>query len=159
MNEVVGEYREIELNEAIDNSQNYDQLSPLIKALHDLLVVNISSDNGSSNPIKLAAALSNMRREKQGEKQDFALNPLALSSLSNTESYVVSIAQQRRFSPSDVEILNELKIKRPRLSQISNRLLKFGILNVRTVGRSRYFQLTQAARAQLTAWGLIGGVE
>jgi len=159
LNEVVDGYHETEPNEVIDNSQNYDQLSPLIKALHDLLVVNISSDNGSSNPSKLAAALSNMRREKQGEKQDFTLNPLALSSLSNTESYVVSIAQQRRFSPSDVEILNELKIKRPRLSQISNRLLKFGILNVRTVGRSRYFQLTQAARAQLTAWGLIGGDE
>ena len=108
---------------------------------------------------RLAEALSKMRREKQGEKQDFTLNPLVLSSLSNSESYVVSIAQQRRYSPSDKEILNELKIKRPRLSQISNRLLKSGILNVRTVGRSRYFQLTQAARAQLTAWGLIGGVE
>ena len=159
--DVVNEYQEIEENDDIDKiqSNNYEQISPLIKVLHDLLVMNISSDKVSSNPNKLAEALSNMRREKQGEKQDFTLNPLVLSSLSNSESYVVSIAQQRRFSPSDKEILTELKIKRPRLSQISNRLLKSGILNVRTVGRSRFFELTQAARAQLTAWGLIGGVE
>ena len=161
LGDIVNEYQEIDQINEIDNSQNhnYDQLSPLIKALHDLLITNVSSDSGSSNTNKLAEALSKMRREKQGEKQDFTLNPLVLSSLSNSESYVVSIAQQRRYSPSDKEILNELKIKRPRLSQISNRLLKSGILNVRTVGRSRYFQLTQAARAQLTAWGLIGGVE
>ena len=159
--DVVNGYQEIEENDDIDKikSNNYEQISPLIKVLHDLLVMNIPSDKVSSNPNKLAEALSNMRREKQGEKQDFTLNPLVLSSLSNSESYVVSIAQQRRFSPSDKEILTELKIKRPRLSQISNRLLKSGILNVRTVGRSRFFQLTQAARAQLTAWGLIGGVE
>ena len=159
--DVVNEYQEIEENDDIDKiqSNNYEQISPLIKVLHDLLVMNISSDKVSSEPNKLAEALSNMRREKQGEKQDFTLNPIVLSSLSNSESYVVSIAQQRRFSPSDKEILTELKIKRPRLSQISNRLLKSGILNVRTVGRSRFFQLTQAARAQLTAWGLIGGVE
>ncbi len=159
--DVVNEYQEIEENDDIDKiqSNNYEQISPLIKVLHDLLVMNVSSDKVSSNPNKLAEALSNMRREKQGEKQDFTLNPLVLSSLSNSESYVVSIAQQRRFSPSDNEILTELKIKRPRLSQISNKLLKSGILNVRTVGRSRFFQLTQAARAQLTAWGLIGGVE
>ena len=159
--DVVNGYQEIEENDDIDKiqSNNYEQISPLIKVLHDLLVMNISSDKVSSDTNKLAEALSNMRREKQGEKQDFTLNPLVLSSLSNSESYVVSIAQQRRFSPSDKEILTELKIKRPRLSQISNRLLKSGILNVRTVGRSRFFELTQAARAQLTAWGLIGGVE
>ena len=70
---------------------------------------------------------------------------------------MVSIANTRKYSPSDKEILGHLKIKRPRLSQISNKLLKFGILNVRMQGRSRYFELTQAARAQLMAWGIIGG--
>ena len=161
LEDLENEYMGIEQIDEIDNSQNHSfvQLSPLIKALHELLITNSTSQSGSTNTSKLAEALSNMRREKQGEKQDFTLNPLVLSSLSNSESYVVSIAQQRRFSPSDKEILSELKIKRPRLSQISNRLLKSGILNVRTVGRSRYFQLTQSARAQLTAWGLIGGVE
>ena len=42
---------------------------------------------------------------------------------------------------------------------ISNKLLKLGILNVRMKGRNRYFELTQAAKAQLVAWGIIGGDE
>ena len=140
---------------------NYEEryLSPILKALQEILVNNKSPENQRGGQRKLAEALASMRREKQGEKHDFPLNPVILSSLSHSESYVVSVAQERRFSPSDKEILEELEIKRPRLSQISNHLLKSGILNVRTVGRSRYFQLTQDARAQLTAWGLIGGVE
>ena len=142
----------------IDNS-NINYLSPILQALQEILIHNQSPLNQSGGQRKLAEALASMRREKQGDKQDFPLNSAILSSLSHSESYVVSIAQGRRYSPSDKEILGELKIKRPRLSQISNYLLKAGILNVRTVGRSRYFQLTQDARAQLTAWGLLGGVE
>jgi DNA-binding MarR family transcriptional regulator len=58
-------------------------------------------------------------------------------------------------------MLEHLQIKRARLSQISNRLLKNGILQVRQVGRSRKYSLTQAARAQLIAWGALegGGVQ
>ena len=132
---------------------------PIIKALQNLMMISGKKDTSLGGQRKLAEALAGMRSEKQHEKHDFPLNPAVLSALSPSESYVVSIAQSRRFSPSDKEILSELTIKRPRLSQISNRLLKSGILKVRTVGRSRYFQLTQDARAQLTAWGLIGGVE
>jgi len=139
------------------NSAEMSHLSPILQALQELLIHHQGPQPRGQR--KLAEALASMRREKQGEKHDFPLNPAILSSLSHSESYVVSIAQVRRFSPSDKEILGELKIKRPRLSQISNSLLKSGILNVRTVGRSRFFQLTQDARAQLTAWGLIGGVE
>ena len=141
------------------NTTDLGYLSPILKALQELLIHNQGPSNNSGSQRKLAEALASMRREKQGEKHDFPLNPSVLSALSHSESYVVSIAQTRKYSPSDKEILGELKIKRPRLSQISNHLLKSGILNVRTVGRSRYFQLTQDARAQLTAWGLIGGVE
>ena len=144
------------------NLSNTDMsyLSPILEALQELLIHNQDPpSNHSGRQRKLAEALASMRREKKGEKYDFPLNASILSALSHSESYVVSIAQVRRFSPSDKEILGELKIKRPRLSQISNHLLKSGILNVRTVGRSRFFQLTQDARAQLTAWGLIGGVE
>ena len=52
-------------------------------------------------------------------------------------------------------MLQHLGVKRARLSQISNRLLKNGILQARQVGRSRKFSLTQAARAQLIAWGAL----
>tara|TARA_B100000767_G_scaffold105756_1_gene101538 strand:- start:6366 stop:8189 length:1824 start_codon:yes stop_codon:yes gene_type:complete len=140
------------------NSTDMNYLSPILQALQELLIHNQSPSNNTGSHRKLAEALSGMRREKQGEKHDFPLNSAILSSLSHSESYVVSIAKERKYSPSDKEILGELKIKRPRLSQISNHLLKAGILNVRTLGRSRFFQLTQDARAQLTAWGLIGGV-
>jgi DNA-binding MarR family transcriptional regulator len=70
---------------------------------------------------------------------------------------VISIAHYRRYSPSDEELLGQLNIKRARLSQISNRLLKAGILSVHALGRNRYYELTQAARAQLIAWNVIGG--
>ena len=76
-----------------------------------------------------------------------------------SESYVVALAHQRAYSPSDEELLTHLSIKRARLSQISNRLLKHGILQARQVGRSRKYTLTQAARAQLVAWGAIAGGE
>ncbi len=147
---------ELDVPQSIDN---IDIFEPIIRALQNLAIVSGQKEGTLTGQRKLAEALASMRVEKQGNKHDFPLKPSVLSALSNSESYVVSIAQSRRFSPSDKEILQELNIKRPRLSQISNRLLKSGILNVRTVGRSRYFQLTQDARAQLTAWGLIGGVE
>ena len=100
-----------------------------------------------------------MSEDRYSDKTDYTLNAAVLSSLNASESYVVSIAKDRKYSPSDKDMLKHLEIKRPRLSQISNRLLKSGILNVRIKGRSRYFELTQDARAQLIAWGLIGGVE
>ena len=55
------------------------------------------------------------------------MNHSVLSSLNSTESYVLSIARVRDYSPNDKDILQHLGIKRPRLSQISNRLLS-GIL-------------------------------
>ena len=123
----------------------------------NLLSSMIKPDNNLNIQSTIFQGLLSLSNNKQSEKQDYPLNPVALSSLNNNESYVVSIANTRKYSPSDKEILGHLKIKRPRLSQISNKLLKSGILNVRMQGRSRYFELTQAARAQLMAWGIIGG--
>ena len=123
----------------------------------NLLSSMIKPDNNLNIQSTIFQGLLSLSNNKQSKKQDYPLNPVALSSLNNNESYVVSIANTRKYSPSDKEILGHLKIKRPRLSQISNKLLKSGILNVRMQGRSRYFELTQSARAQLMAWGIIGG--
>ena len=123
----------------------------------NLLSSMIKPDNNLNIQSSIFQGLLSLSNNKQSEKQDYPLDPIALSSLNNNESYVASIANTRKYSPSDKEILEHLKIKRPRLSQISNKLLKSGILNVRMQGRSRYFELTQAARAQLMAWGIIGG--
>ena len=70
---------------------------------------------------------------------------------------VLAVAKHRKFSPSDRSLLEDLGVKRSRLSQICNRLLKGGVLNVRATGRSRYYTMTSTAKAQLVAWGIEGG--
>ena len=144
---------EVEMFE--DNNTENSTLNQILNLLSSM----IKPDNNLNIQSSIFQGLLSLSNNKQSEKQDYPLNPIVLSSLNNNESYVVSIANTRKYSPSDKEILEHLKIKRPRLSQISNKLLKSGILNVRMQGRSRFFELTQAARAQLMAWGIIGGGE
>ena len=129
---------------------------PVMKALQ--LAIMAPGENGSAvQRRKLVEALEAFQRKPSGSKQDYALNATILSALTSHEIAVISIAHYRKYSPSDEELLEQLRIKRARLSQISNRLLKAGILSVRTIGRNRYYELTQAARAQLIAWKVIGG--
>ncbi len=129
---------------------------PVMKALQ--LAIMAPDKNGSAiQRRRLIEALEAFQRRPSGLKQDYALNAPVLSALTGHEIAVISIAHYRRYSPSDEELLGQLNIKRARLSQISNRLLKAGILSVHTLGRNRYYELTQAARAQLIAWNVIGG--
>jgi len=129
---------------------------PVMKALQ--LAIMAPDKNGSAiQRRKLIEALEAFQRRPSGLKQDYALNATVLSALTGHEIAVISIAHYRRYSPSDEELLGQLNIKRARLSQISNRLLKAGILSVHALGRNRYYELTQAARAQLIAWNVIGG--
>ncbi|MCS5532722.1 MAG: hypothetical protein NZ736_00505 [Candidatus Poseidoniaceae archaeon] len=130
--------------------------STLVNALQTALLAPQKPD-GTIDRRKLIDALTSLRQPRVGERVDHPLNPGVLSNLSPHEAVVVATANERKYSPSDKELLQELKIKRSRLSQISNRLLRGGILNVRTVGKSRMFTLTQTARAQLTAWNMMGG--
>lgn len=129
---------------------------PVMKALQNALQASDGLDTGV-NRRKLVDALESLQRKPVGVRQDYALNPSLLSTLTGHEMVIISIANDRRYSPSDEEILGQLNIKRARLSQISNRLLKGGVLSVRTLGRNRYYELTQAARAQLIAWNVLGG--
>lgn len=94
-----------------------------------------------------------------GPRESYPLDKHLLGALNGNDAYVVAVAHTRPYSPSDREMLDHLGIKRARLSQISNRLLKHGILQVRQAGRSRQFVLTQSARAQLIAWGGLEGGE
>ena len=143
---------------SIPESQ-YDSLA--IQKIMSLLsnLVSQSSQQKAQPSDNFLDSLLNFSQKRFGEKIDYPLNPTVLSSLNSSESYVLSIAKVRKYSPSDKEILEHLGIKRPRLSQISNKLLKSGILNARMKGRSRYYELTQSAKAQLIAWGIIGGDE
>jgi type II secretory pathway predicted ATPase ExeA len=130
--------------------------SNLVNALQTALLVPQKQD-GTIDRRRLIDALTSLRQPKMGERIDHPLNPGILSNLSPHEAVVVATANERKYSPSDQELLQELSIKRARLSQISNRLHKGGILNARKVGKSRLFTLTQSARAQLSAWNMMGG--
>ena len=150
---------ELDLDTAPVSNGLLSELAGMVPVMKALQRVIMSSD-GSGNAIerrKLVEALEALQRKPTGPKQDYALNATVLSALTGHEIAVISLAHSRRYSPSDEELLGQLDIKRARLSQISNRLLKAGILSVRTLGRNRYYELTQAARAQLIAWNVIGG--
>lgn len=129
----------------------------VLSALAELL--STGSPTSKTHHEGLLAFLQSRIREQTGPNESYALNKHLLGSLSANESYVVALAHERAYSPSDQHMLAHMNIKRARLSQISNRLLKHGILQARQVGRSRKYSLTQAARAQLTAWGAISGGE
>lgn len=147
-------------NNGSDTDQNLGVLSNQIAVLLASLVTNNTvGDIFDTSSNRFVSALMGLSNQNFSAKTDYPLDSLALSSLNSNESYVLSIARLRKYSPSDKEILSNLEIKRPRLSQISNKLLKSGILNVRMKGRSRYFEITQAAKAQLIAWGVIGADE
>jgi len=160
-NEIIDEniYQEIEnsnTESGIATNAEMKKFSILVDALQTALLAPQEAD-GTIDRRKLIDALTSLRQPKVGERIDHPLNPSVLSNLSPHEAVVVATANERKYSPSDIELLQELKIKRARLSQISNRLHKGGVLNVRKVGKSRMFTLTQSARAQLTAWNMMGG--
>ena len=149
----------------VQTSEVFHKQTPSQNDLVQLLaeiVANLGQSEGVSGT-KLDSSIMKFFESKQkvqlGSKEAYPLNKNQLNSLNMRDAYVVSMADQRSFSPSDEEMLGHLGIKRARLSQISNRLLKHGILQVRQVGRSRNYQLTQSARAQLIAWGGISGGE
>ena len=129
--------------------------SDIAEAFTDLLSFLHPETTSSGHHEGLLRFLQQRVRERQGPRETHALNKHVLGNLNASESYVVSVAHERDFSPSDAPLLNHLSIKRARLSQISNRLLKNGVLQVKQVGRSRKYSLTQAARAQLVAWGAL----
>ena len=88
--------------------------------------------------------------------QSISLDIERLRRLSAHEREIMEVASQREFSPSDDFLRSRLDVKRPRMSQLANGLYKAGILAVRQHGRSRWFSLTNDARAQLIAWGMLG---
>ena len=131
------------------------QTMELLEALLTTLVP--SSSTPSPVHQRLMAFFEARAQSTFGKRESFPLDKHLLGSLNSVEAYVVGIANDRPFSPSDNDMLQHLNVKRARLSQISNRLLKHGILQVRQSGRSRNYSLTQTARAQLIAWGALEG--
>ena len=102
-------------------------------------------------------ALAGLQHRPSKDLEEYILDVTLLSNLNANEMAVLAVAQHRKFSPSDKELLADLRVKRSRLSQICSRLLKGGVLNARTSGRQRFYTMTPTARAQLEAWGVQGG--
>ncbi len=103
----------------------------------------------------LAELLAGMRRPVIGQRESNALDVHTLRNLSKNEAVLVEVSSSRELSPSDSRLQDRLKIGRPRMSQMCNRLYRAGILSVQQRGRSRMFKLTNDARAQMVAWGIM----
>ncbi len=103
----------------------------------------------------IADLLAAMRRPVIGQKESNPLDIHTLRSLSKGEAVLVEVGSGREFSPSDARLQDKLNVRRPRMSQMCNRLYRAGILSVQQKGRTRMFKLTNDARAQLVAWGMM----
>lgn len=108
--------------------------------------------------VGLADLLAAIRRPVIGQKESNPLDIQTLRNLSHGEAVLIEVSSDREFSPSDARLQDKLKIRRPRMSQMCNRLYRAGILSVQQKGRTRMFKLTNDARAQLVAWGMMEAV-
>lgn len=132
----------------------------LANALQTVLMAMASGSDSSQTHGSQRAfihALAGLQHRPSKNLEEYILDVALLSNLNANEMAVLAVAQQRKFSPSDKELLADLRVKRSRLSQICSRLLKGGVLNARTSGRQRFYTMTPTARAQLEAWGVQGG--
>jgi hypothetical protein len=132
----------------------------LANALQTVLMAMASGSESSQTHGSQRAfihALAGLQHRPSKNLEEYILDVALLSNLNANEMAVLAVAQQRKFSPSDKELLADLRVKRSRLSQICSRLLKGGVLNARTSGRQRFYTMTPTARAQLEAWGVQGG--
>jgi len=109
-----------------------------------------------TNPAEVLAALSNMRRVAPPAKPTVTLDINALMNLGASELVILEQALEREISPSDELLQQDLAVGRPRLSQIFNGLLKYGILTVRKQGRSRLFRISAPAKDHLANLALGG---
>ena len=135
------------------------QLATLTQAVQAL--VSAISNGGQTNTLAsqrgFIDALAGLQHKPVTNHEEHPLDVALLSNLNANEMAVLAVAEQRKYSPSDKTLLADLNVKRSRLSQISSRLLKGGVLNARTVGRSRFYTMTSTAKAQLKVWGAKGG--
>jgi hypothetical protein len=123
-----------------------------------------SSETGQSTQLPTGSPNSGLAERLAGlapqpqrwNSQSIPLDIERMRKLSSHEREIMEVASHREFSPSDDFLRSRLDVKRPRMSQLANGLYKAGILAVREHGRSRWFSLTNDARAQLIAWGMLG---
>ena len=122
--------------------------------LQALVGVLQSSPAASSNREALLSFFEQRYHRGLGPKESYDLNPAVLGRLNSGKPMWWRLLKSVLIHPQTQRCSN-ISVSSEPLSQISSRLLKNGILQVRQAGRSRKYNLTQAARAQLIAWGAL----
>ena len=145
--QATGAFSGLELTSSEVSADRLDEVHAMLSSL----VMALKPEQTTS----LLSYFQERQRPSRGPKDVHPLNHIALNQLNLREAYVVEQARLRLISPSDEAVLAHLGVQRSRLSQICNRLLRFGILEAQREGRFRKYQLTKAAEAQLIAWGAL----
>lgn len=137
-------------NEEEDNKK-------LVKMLQDILLgKNLNSEQENVTKVsKIVESLMSLNQPKENLEQEKPLEIGIFTNLNKKEAKVLAKGIDKEITPSDKEILEELDVKRPRLSQICNKLQKSGVFKSKKIGRSRYFSITSTAKAQMKAWGML----
>ena len=137
-------------NEEEDNKK-------LVKMLQDILLgKNLKSEQENFTKVsKIVESLMSLNQPKENLEQEKPLEIGIFTNLNKKEAKVLAKGIDKEITPSDKEILEELDVKRPRLSQICNKLQKSGVFKSKKIGRSRYFSITSTAKAQMKAWGML----
>ena len=135
-------------HETISEDADYQQV------LFDLFG-KILKNNNQTGIETLSQLLMKLNTPVIGQRESNPLNVHVLRNLGKNEAVIVEVSTQRSFSPSDPRLQDQLRIKRPRMSQICNKLYRAGILSVQQTGKSRMFKLTNDAKVQLIAWGMM----
>ena len=139
------------VEEEYTEPSNSDESNGNVEVLFTQLLHALDVPKG----VGVADLLAAIRRPVIGQKESNPLDMQTLRSLSRGEAVLVEVAAEREFSPSDARLQDKLDVRRPRMSQMCNRLYRGGILSVQQRGRTRMFKLTNDARAQLVAWGMM----
>jgi hypothetical protein len=147
----------IEEEESIPEESYYDPETQKIEPQGDVEGLFGQLLNALRVPegVGIADLLSAIRRPVIGQKESNPLDIQTLRNLSRGEATLIEVGSDREFSPSDARLQDKLEVRRPRMSQMCNRLYRAGILSVQQKGRTRMFKLTNDARAQLVAWGMM----
>ena len=141
-------------NNATNGEENNEKL---VKMLQDILLgKNHNSVRENVTKVsKIVESLMSLNEPKENLEQERPLEISIFTNLNKKEAKVLAKGIDKEITPSDKEILEELDVKRPRLSQICNKLQKSGVFKSKKIGRSRYFSITSTAKAQMKAWGML----
>lgn len=143
----------------LDNSDTNEEENneKLVKMLQDILLGknHNSVQENVTKVSKIVESLMSLNEPKEDLEQERPLEISIFTNLNKKEAKVLAKGIDKEITPSDKEILEELDVKRPRLSQICNKLQKSGVFKSKKIGRSRYFSITSTAKAQMKAWGML----